>query len=166
MKKKKEIDLHDKRIYNLDYANCSLTCVNRATKAKNILISGIIKAGLCFTLPLILPDLDLSHLGTNVFNFSTLARQHCKDFRYQCEEQLRKNMMEELERVPQHFHSLTFHKAIFNTTSVNALSLQTQAHHLWHQHLIHCGEFNFKDLHTKVDEIPKLNKFEIDELSK
>ena len=73
--------------------------------------------------------------------------------------------MEELERVPQQFHSLPFHKAIFNTTPVNALSLEAQAH-LWHQRLIHCGEFNFKDLHTKVDGIPNLNKFEMDELSK
>ena len=126
---------------------------------------------------MILPDLDPSHPEANVLNSSRLARRHCKDFRNQCEELLRKNvyehqqkqyinLMEELERVPQQFHSLPFHKAIFNTTPVNALSLEAQAH-LWHQRLmIHCGDFNFKDLHTKVDGISNPNKFEMDELSK
>ena len=132
--KKKGIDLHDKSTYNLDYGNCSLTCVYRATKVKNIVIPEIIKAGLCFTLPLILPDLDPTHPEANLLNSSTLARRHCKDFRDQCEELIRKNiyehqqkqyinLMEELERVLQQFHSLPFHKAIFNTTPVNALSL-------------------------------------------
>ena len=81
LRKRKGIDLHDKSTYNLDYGNCSLTCVHRATKAKNIVIPGIIKAGLCFTLPLILPDLDPSHPEANVLNSFTFARQHCKDFR-------------------------------------------------------------------------------------
>ena len=91
LKKKKGIDLNDKNTYNLDYGNCSLTCVHRAAKVKNIVIPRITKVGLCFTLPLILPDLDCSHPEANVLNSFTLARRYCKDFQNQCEELLHKN---------------------------------------------------------------------------
>ena len=78
LKTNDSVDLHDIGSYNTDYGNCALICVHWTTKAKNITIPGIIKAGLCFTLPLILPDLDPSHPDATILNLSTLARCHCK----------------------------------------------------------------------------------------
>ena len=98
MKKKKGIDLHDKSTDNQDNGNCSLTSVHRATKEKNIFIPGIIKVELCFTLPLILLDLNPSHPEANALNSSTLARRYCKNFRHKCERLLRKNIYEHQQK--------------------------------------------------------------------
>ena len=72
--------------------------------------------------------------------------------------------MDELERVPQEcYHFLPWHSFISNATPIQSLSLEAQGH-LWHQRLIllHCGDFNFKNLHEKVDGIPDLSKFKMD----
>ena len=68
------VNLNNVATYNTDYGSCALTCVHRTTKAKNIVIPGIIRAGLCFTLPLILPDLDPDHPDATILNSSSLAR--------------------------------------------------------------------------------------------
>ena len=75
------------------------------------------------------------------------------------------NLMDELEWGSKQFPPLPFHRIIFNTIPINALFLEAQAH-LWHQRMMHCGEFNFNSLHENVDGLPNLNKFDIDELSK
>ena len=36
---------------------------------------------------------------------------------------------------------------------------------LWHQRLIHCGDFNFKDLHKHIDSIPYLSSFKLDDVT-
>lgn len=46
LKTNDSVDLHDIGSYNTDYGNCALTYVHQTTKAKNITIPGIIKAGL------------------------------------------------------------------------------------------------------------------------
>ena len=40
------VDLGDPGRYNLDYGNCTLTCVHSTTKRRNLVIPGIIRAGL------------------------------------------------------------------------------------------------------------------------
>lgn len=74
-------------------------------------------------------------------------------------------LMDELERVPKECHHLPWHSFISSATPIQSLSLEAQGH-LWHQRLIHCGDFNFKNLHEKVDGIPDLSKFKMDEVSK
>ena len=37
---------------------------------------------------------------------------------------------------------------------------------LWHQRLIHCGNFNFKDLHKHIDGIPDLSSFKLDDVTR
>ena len=73
--------------------------------------------------------------------------------------------MDELERVLKESHHLPWHSFISNATPIQSLSLEAQGH-LWHQRLIHCGDFNFKNLHVKIDGIPDLSKFKMDKVSK
>ena len=37
-----------------------------------------------------------------------------------------------------------------HATPIPSLSIETQGN-LWHQHLINCGDFNFKNLHEKLN---------------
>ena len=67
---KGSIDLNHQSDYQMDYGSCTLTCVHRKLPCKNIEIPGIIRGGLCFTLPLILPDLPKDHPEACILNSS------------------------------------------------------------------------------------------------
>ena len=55
--------------YNHNYGNCILCCTHKRKFNKNVYIPGIIRAGLCYTMPLIIPSgLKASDPTTNIFN--------------------------------------------------------------------------------------------------
>ena len=56
------VDLQKQNRYHMDYGHFNLTYIHTKLKRKHIEIPGIVLEGLCFTLPLILPDLPSDHL--------------------------------------------------------------------------------------------------------
>ena len=52
-----KVNLEDTE-YNHNYCACMLTCVHRKKHNRSISDTSIIRSGLCFTQPLILPSLD------------------------------------------------------------------------------------------------------------
>ena len=44
--------------YNHDYGTCMLTCIHCHKHSRSISVPGIIRSGLCFTQPLIVPSLS------------------------------------------------------------------------------------------------------------
>ena len=44
--------------YDNNYGNCILVCTHKSKYNRNIYIPGVIRAGLCYTMPLILPRCD------------------------------------------------------------------------------------------------------------
>ena len=59
--------------YNHDYGTCILTCVHRNKHSRSISVPGIIRSGLCFTQPLIVPDLDKDDPKATVLNSLKIA---------------------------------------------------------------------------------------------
>ena len=125
-----------------------LCCTHKNKHSCNIYISGIIQAGLCYTMPLVIPSgLKASDPVANIFNSQEKMYQDDKDFRkgcdlkamqliYEYQQKEHIKLMNDLKQVPIEYHKLPFHKWISNNTPVHALT--TQAHEmLWHQHLIH-----------------------------
>ena len=70
LRKRGCVDLDDANGYYLDYGNCTLTCVHATKRNRNIEIPGIIRGGLCYTKPIILPDLPTSHPHASILNSS------------------------------------------------------------------------------------------------
>ena len=54
--------------YNHDYGTCMLTCVHYNKHSRSIFIPGIIRPGLCFTQPLIVPSLGKVDPNATVLN--------------------------------------------------------------------------------------------------
>ena len=54
--------------YNHDYGTCMLTCVHHNKNSRNISVPGIIRSGLCFTQPLIVPSLEKDDPKATVLN--------------------------------------------------------------------------------------------------
>ena len=154
---KGSIDLNHQLDYQMDYGNCTLTCVHRKLPCKNIEIPGIIRGGLCFTLPLILPDLPKDHPEACILNSSQLAYENDPKFQQECDEMAMKflyehqqkqheDLIEAIDHIPEEFHSLPFHYWGTETFTIQSLSDEAQDL-LWHQQLIHCGQHTLKDLH-------------------
>ena len=57
----------------MDYGHCNVTCIRNKLKRKNIEIPGIVRGGLRFTLPLILPDFTSNHPDASKLNISTIT---------------------------------------------------------------------------------------------
>ena len=91
---KGSVDLKSQSDYQMDYGSCTLTCVHNKLKQKNIEIPGIVWGGLCFTLPLILPDIPKSHPNTFILNFSQLAYKNDPKFKQECDEMAMKSLYE------------------------------------------------------------------------
>ena len=154
---KGSIDLNRQSDYQMDYGNCTLTCVHQKLPFKNIEIPGIIRDGLCFTLPLILPDLPKDHPEACILNSFQLAYENDPNFKQECDKMAMKylyeyqqkqhgDLIEALNHIPQEFHSLPFHYWGTETFTIQSLSDEAQDL-LWHQRLIHCGQHTLKDLH-------------------
>ena len=54
--------------YNHDYGTCMLTCVHRKRHSQSLSVPGIIRSGLSFTQPLIVPSLDKDDSKATVLN--------------------------------------------------------------------------------------------------
>ena len=132
-----------------------LCCTHKSKHNRNVYIPGIIRAGLCYTMPLIIPSgLKASDPSATIFNSKDKAYQDDKDFRKNCDAKTMQliyeyqqkehvKLINELETVPTQYHDLPFHKWISNNTPVHAL--KTQAHEmLWHQRLIHLSPSTLK----------------------
>ena len=163
--------------YNHNFGNWILTCTHKKQYNQNVYIPGVIRAGLCYTMPLILPStLPATDLSSTIFTSKEKAyledpkfKQSCDDkamqliYEHQQQEQVK--LMDSLKSVPKQFHSLPFHKWIHQNTPVHALT--EQAHEmLWHQRLIHLSPASIQNAHNFVDGIPNLSKFKFIKISK
>ena len=95
---KGSVDLKSQSDYQMDYGSCSLICVHWKLKRKNIEILGIIRGGLCFTLPLILPDLPKDHLEASLLNSSKLAYENDPKFQHNCDKLAMKSLYEHKQK--------------------------------------------------------------------
>ena len=161
--------------YNHNYGNCILCCTHKRKFNKNVYIPGIIRAGLCCTMPLIIPSgLKASDPTANIFNSREKAYQDDKDFCRQCDlksiqliydhqQQEHLKLINELYQTPVRFHNLPFHLWIVDNTPVNALT--DQAHEMiWHQRLIHLSPATLQNAYKYVDGIPNLSNFKFDDV--
>ena len=119
----------------MDYGRCTLTYIHHNQKRMNIDIPGIACGGLCFTLPLILPDLSKEDHQTRLLNSSNLAYKNDPKFRkesdelaikslYEHQQKQHKDLMEVLTQIPKQFHKLLFHYWNSETVTINALSCE------------------------------------------
>ncbi len=172
----KTIDTDNAAEYQLDFGNCKLICFHRSTKSRNVEVPGVIRSGLCYTLPLIVPDLEASHPKATIFNSSEKRLKFDKKFRNECQVMQYKliyehqqkeysKLMAVIDDLPEEAQKLPYHLYIAQATPIHAIK-QEAIEHLWHQRLIHCGAASLKDLHKRVDGIPNLSKFELNDLEK
>ena len=73
-------DAINQQLYHMDYGTCTLTCIHKKVKQLHIKNPSIIQGGLCSTLPLEVPDLQIDHLRANHFNCSQLMYEIDKKF--------------------------------------------------------------------------------------
>ena len=66
--------------YNHDYGTCILTCVHCHKYCRIISVPGIIRSGLCFAQPLIIPTLDKDDPKATVLNSLEKAKAEDPDF--------------------------------------------------------------------------------------
>ena len=176
LRKRGCVDLNNSNGYHLDYGNCTLTCVHSKRRTSNIEISGIIRGGLCYTQPIILPDLPKSHPHASILNSSRLAYLSDENFRedvdaltlkyiYQHQQKQHENLMEVLTQVPETFHTLPFHMLGTEQVLIDSLSDEARSH-LWHQRLIHCGKHSMKDAHKHIEGVPNMSKFSFNDLTR
>ena len=176
LRKRGCVDLDNTNGYHLDYGNCTLTCVHSTRRNRNIEIPGIIRGGLCYTQPIILPDLPKSHPHASILNSSRLAylsdENFCEEvdaltlkYIYQHQQKQHEDLMEVLTHIPETFHTLPYH--MWGTEQVLVDSLSDEARsHLWHQRLIHCGEHSMKDAHKHIEGVPNMSKFSFNDLTR
>ena len=135
--------------YDHNFGNCILSCTHRAKSNRNIYIPGIIRSGLCYTLPLLIPpgviasnhpsatplnSLDKALDVDPVFNLNCKQKSLKAIYEYQQQQHL--DLIQILESVPSQFHKLPFNHWIARNTPVNALTDKANEM-LWHQRLIH-----------------------------
>lgn len=131
-----------------------LCCTRKNKFNRNIYITGIIQASMCYTMPLIIPNcLQASDPAATIFNSQEKAYKKDNKFKKSCDLKIMQlvyghqqkehiKLMNELQRVSVEYHNLPFHNCISNNTPVHAL--KTQAHEmLWNQRLIHLSPSNF-----------------------
>lgn len=78
----------------MNYGNYTLTCIHHNHKRMNIKIPGIVRGSLCFTLPLILPDLPKNHPEASLLNCSQLAYDQDPKFSHECDALAMKSLYE------------------------------------------------------------------------
>ena len=91
----------------MDYGICTLTSIHKKVKRFNIEIPGIIFGGLCYTLPIDVPDLPIDHPRANLLNFSYLMYETDKQFQNKCDELFLKSVHEvqqQQQQQQQHKH--------------------------------------------------------------
>ena len=102
-------------------------------KEKEYWDSCIIRGGLCFTLPLILPDLPKDHPEACILNSSQLAYENDPKFQEDCDQMTMKllyehqqkqheDLVEAIDHIPEEFHSLPFHYWGTETFTIQSLT--------------------------------------------
>ena len=153
-----------------------LTCVHRHKHNRSISVPGVIRSGLCFTQPLIVPSLDKDDPKATVYNSLKKARAEDDEFMERVRVQSLKlvydylqdrhiELMSCLESLPEEYHKLPFHEYLSKTIPIAALNMEAEAM-LWHQRLVHCGSHSLQDAHQYVDGIPNLSKFKFNDVLK
>lgn len=84
---------------------------------------------------------------------------------YKYQQEQHQDLMEVLIQIPKEIHSLSFHSWSTETITINTLAEEARDL-LWHQHLIHCEQHTFDDLHNKVDVIPNISSTKFNDLTK
>ena len=174
-KQKRQLSDSVTSCYDHNYGNCILACTHKSKSNRNIYIPGIIRSGLCYTMPLVIPPGPRSnHPEASSLNSLEYAVKHDPTFKLKCDlksyeaiydyqQSQHLKLMQILESVPQKYHRLPFHHWIARNTPVHALT--NKAHEvLWHQRLIHLSPQTLKDAYKHVDGIPNLSKFEFDDI--
>ena len=134
--------------YNQNYGTCKLTCVHWHKYSRRISVSGIIRSGLCFTQPLIIPTLNKDDPKATILNSLEEALVEDTEFVERVKVQSLKLVYEYiqdkhielmlcLESLPTEYYSLPFHEYFAKTIPIAALNKEAEAM-LWHQRLIHC----------------------------
>ena len=172
----KDVNLENASEYQMDYGNCKLICFHRKTKSRNVEVPGIIRSGLCYTLPLLVPDLPANDPKATIFNSSEKRLKFDKKFKNECEIMQFKLIYEHqqkeytklinlIDTLPEDVQKLPFHLYIAEATPINAIK-QEALELLRHCRLIHCGASTLKGLHKYVDGVPDMSKFEFNDIKK
>ena len=84
---------------------------------------------------------------------------------YQHQQEQHEELMEVLTRILQSFRTLPYH--MWGTEHVLIDSLSNEAYsHIWHHHLIHCGEHTLKESHKHIEGVPNMSKFSFNDLTR
>ena len=162
--------------YNQDYGTCMLTCIHRNKHSRSISVPGIIRSGLCFTQPLIVPDLDKDDPKATVLNsleevlaedseFVEQVKVQSLKLIYEYIQEKHTKLMSCLESLPEEYHSLPFYEYFAKTIPIAALNKEAEAM-LWYQCLVHCGSHSLKSTSLYVDGVPNLSAFNFDDILK
>ena len=72
--------------YDHNYGNCILACTHKSKSNRNIYIPGIIRSGLCYTMPLVIPPGHRSnHPEASTLNSLEYAIKHDPKFKLKCD---------------------------------------------------------------------------------
>ena len=97
LKHKGRVNLNNNQQYHMDYSTCTLTCIHKKLKRFDIEIPGIIFGGLCYTLPIEVPDQSIDHPRANLFN--------CSQLMYEGDKKFQKNVMNCLLRLSMKYNN-------------------------------------------------------------
>ena len=166
--------------YRMDYGTCMLIASHRNQSSRNIYIPGVICSGLCFTQPLIYPNLEREHPDASPKTSSEVLKevdskfkQECKtkalEMLYQFQQDQHIQLMSQLESLPkdisENVAKLPLHNLMYTITPVSALKKEAEEL-LWHQRLIHGGDHSYDTIHKHVDGIPNMSGLEFDDVTK
>ena len=144
------------------YGTCPLTCIHKKTCG-----------GLCYTLPIEVPDLPIDHPRENLFDSSLLMSESDKQFQEKCVDLSHYEIHHahyeihhkiQQDEMSQKIHQLPFH--LWDTSPHHIDSLSDSACELlWQQRLIHCGEHTLRYIHNHVDGVSNLSKIKFNDLN-
>ena len=70
-----------------NYGNCMLMAEHKKRDTQDIYVPGIIRSGLCYTEPLIPPEISADHPKATIYNSPELLRRKDKEFDNQVNEE-------------------------------------------------------------------------------
>ena len=135
---------------------------------------------MCFTLPLIYPNLEHENPDASPKTSSEVLKevdskfkQECKtkalEMLYQFQQDQHIELMSQLESLPkdisENVTKLPLHNLMYTIMPVNALNKEAEEL-LWHQRLIHGGDHNYDTIKKHVDGIPNMSGLEFDDVTK
>jgi hypothetical protein len=143
---------------DLDTGQWTYTFHHRIRKSQDVVVHGLLVLGKAYTLPLLEPDSvtqrSIESALTTDPSFSEECRRATIQNVFVHQEQLLRNLREELHLVPEEYHSLPFHEYIAMATPINVIKASTERM-LWHQRLGHPSDHYLYNAHKHVDGVPK-----------